>query len=140
MKFTISRTEDFDACLAIRIKVFVEEQGVPLNEELDDLDPVSIHLLASDGLKPAGTARVYAERHIGKIGRICLLPEYRGAGLGRALVEAGMAELRKLAGVTEVRLAAQVPALGFYETLGFQAFGSEFDDGGIPHLWMKRPL
>lgn len=139
MSFRIAQTQDFQTCLDLRIRVFVQEQGIPLEEEVDALDPLAVHLLAWDGNSAVGTARVLMDGDTGKIGRICVLPQARGAGLGRDLVLAGMDVLRQQ-GADTVHLAAQVPALGFYETLGFAAYGPEFDDGGIPHRWMRRPL
>jgi ElaA protein len=139
MSFRIAQTQDFQTCLDLRIRVFVQEQGIPLEEEVDALDPLAVHLLAWDGDSAVGTARVLIDGDTGKIGRICVLPQVRGAGLGRDLVLAGMDVLRQQ-GADTAHLAAQVPALGFYETLGFAAYGPEFDDGGIPHRWMRRPL
>lgn len=139
MSFRIAQTQDFQTCLDLRIRVFVQEQGIPLEEELDALDPLAVHLLAWDGDRAVGTARVVMDGDTGKIGRICVVPQARGVGLGRDLVLAGMDVLRRH-GADTVHLAAQVPALGFYETLGFAAYGPEFDDGGIPHRWMRRPL
>lgn len=139
MSFRIAQTQDFQTCLDLRIRVFVQEQGIPLEEEVDALDPLAVHLLAWDGDSAVGTARVLMDGDTGKIGRICVVPRVRGRGLGRDLVLAGMDVLRQQ-GADTVHLAAQVPALGFYETLGFAAYGPEFDDGGIPHRWMRRPL
>lgn len=140
MSTKISLTDDLDACMAIRFTVFVDEQGVPAEIEHDDYDAVARHLLATHNGKPVGTARIVLQGRSAKIGRVAVLKEARGTGLGAALVRACEKEMSKLGGVDETILTAQVSALGFYEKLGYVAEGDEFDDAGIPHLLMRRPL
>lgn len=138
----IGRTTDLAACHALRRAVFIEEQHVPEAEEMDDLDASALHLLAWDGDRPVGTARIYidADGITGKIGRVCVLADRRGTGLGAALIRASLDELRAMPGVTRARLGSQVHAIGFYERLGFSAFGLVYDDAGIPHRDMIREL
>jgi ElaA protein len=132
-------TDDIAACQALRRAVFIEEQGVAEADEVDGQDGAAVHLLASlDGV-PVGTARLLLKGRAGKIGRVCVLAPLRGTGLGRALVEAAVEELRAR-GCAEAVLGAQVHAIGFYEGLGFVARGPVFDDAGIPHREMARPL
>lgn len=133
MTVQISRTDDLAACHALRRAVFIEEQGVSEAEELDDLDAQAIHLLASIDGRPMGTARLMVLGDTGKIGRVCVLAAARGTGLGAALMRAAIAEFRAMPGIARVKLGAQTHALGFYEKLGFTAYGPEFDDAGIPH-------
>ncbi|MEE2862130.1 MAG: GNAT family N-acetyltransferase [Pseudomonadota bacterium] len=135
----ITETSDLAACHALRRTVFVEEQSVPEAEEMDDLDGQAIHLLACDGDRPVGTARVLIRGDIGKIGRVCVLPDQRGTGLGAALIRAALDLLRRQ-GVTQARLGSQTHALGFYEKLGFVAEGPIYDDAGIPHRDMSLNL
>ncbi len=134
-------TGDLDACLALRRRVFIEEQGVSPEEEVDGLDPTATHLLATapDG-RPLGTARLLDLGETGKIGRVCVLPEARGTGLGAALIRAAVAEFRARPTIRRVKLGAQTHALGFYEQLGFQAYGPEYLDAGIPHRDMVLAL
>lgn len=121
---------------AIRRRVFIEEQGVPEALEWDGEDPHAMHLLAVlDGM-PVGTARILQDGHIG---RMAVLPEYRGRGIGRALLTQSLEVARDL-GVDKVFLDAQTHALGFYERLGFRAEGNEFMDAGIRHRRMRRHL
>jgi Predicted acyltransferase len=139
------------AAYAIRSEVFVGEQGVPPDLELDDLDATADHFLAYDdaGL-PVGAGRLVIEppgfegapesiTPVGHLGRLAVLGVARGGGLGVALVEAieGRAVER---GLRLVALSAQTHAIGFYERLGYAAHGPEFDDAGLPHRWMTRPL
>ena len=136
----IGVTRDIAACLRLRRLVFIEEQGVGEAEELDGLDEAAIHLLALNGGRAVGTARLLVQGATGKIGRVCVLPEARGTGLGAALIRAALAELRRMPGVAEACLGSQSHATGFYEKLGFAVEGEEFLDAGIPHRHMRRAL
>ena len=136
----IAETTDLAACLALRRRVFIEEQGVPEAADLDGTDAGAIHLLARVGGRPVGTARLKIAGGAGKIGRVCVLPEFRGTGLGRALILAALDRLAAEPGVTTAKLSAQADAVGFYERLGFAAFGPVYLDAGIPHRDMARPL
>ncbi|MCO6384607.1 GNAT family N-acetyltransferase [Oceanicola sp. 502str15] len=136
----IAVTEDFATCLALRMEIFVAEQGVPAEVENDEHDAQARHLLARLGARAVGTARVMREGATGKIGRVCVLREMRGTGLGLALMQAGLDELRKMGGIGRVILGAQTSALPFYARLGFQPYGDEFDSVGIPHVMMARAL
>ncbi|MGL4238072.1 GNAT family N-acetyltransferase [Tabrizicola sp.] len=133
-------TRDIPACQRLRRIVFIEEQGVSEADEVDGLDGSAIHLLAFDGDHPVGTARMLVKGVTGKIGRVCVLPEARGTGLGAALILAALEELRRVPGVREAYLGSQSHATGFYEKLGFAVEGEEFLDAGIPHRHMRRAL
>ena len=77
---------------------------------------------------------------VGKIGRVCVLKEARGRGIGAGLIRAGVAALAAVPGVRVVKLGAQVHAVGFYEGLGFAVVGAEYQDAGIAHLDMMRAV
>ncbi|MBL9054078.1 MAG: GNAT family N-acetyltransferase [Tabrizicola sp.] len=136
----IERTEDIALCQRLRRAVFIDEQGVSEEDEVDGLDPEAIHLLAFDGERPVGTARMLVKGETGKIGRVCVLSEARGTGLGAALIRACLEELRRVPGVSAALLGSQSHATGFYEKLGFVVEGEEFIDAGIPHRHMRRAL
>lgn len=137
----IARTDDIDACLAIRREVFIEEQNVPEADEVDDLDAGAIHILARDAEGQAwGTARLLVQGNTGKIGRVAVRRGARGTGLGARLIEASIAELGREPGVTRLKLSAQLYVVPFYERFGFAAHGPEYDDAGIPHRDMTRDL
>ena len=136
----IARTDDLAACRALRRTVFIEEQGVPEADELDDLDGEAIHLLALDGDTPVGTARLLLRAETGKIGRVCVLARCRGTGVGAALIRAGIEELRRQPGLRRVKLGSQTHAMGFYEKLGFRPVGEDYMDAGIPHRDMVLDL
>ena len=136
----IAPSRDIAACRALRRVVFIEEQGVSEADELDDRDEAAIHLLASEAGRPIGSARLLVEGSTGKIGRVCVLASHRGQGIGAALIRAAIAEFRALPGIAKVKLGAQTHALGFYQALGFEAYGPVYGDAGIPHRDMVLPL
>ena len=131
---------DYAPCIALRRAVFMGEQGISEAEEMDDLDEGAIHLLATIDSKPVGTARILIAGETGKIGRICVLRDQRGTGLGAKLVNAAIDHLRKVPQVSRAQLSAQDHAIGFYEKLGFVAYGPFYDDAGIAHQDMARPI
>lgn len=128
---------DRKAIKAIRTEVFVLEQRVPEDDEFDDDDPEARHYLARDNeQKTIGTARLTAD---GRIGRMAVKQSWRGCGVGDALLRSAIEDARSRR-LPEIRLAAQTHAIGFYQRLGFEAYGDEFDDVQIPHRWMKLTL
>lgn len=123
--------------IGIRREVFVVEQDVPIEIELDGADPDCRHLLALDpDGRAIGTARMQASGHIG---RIAVVADWRKRRVGSRLVEA-MIERARAAGLESVDLDSQVHALGFYEKLGFGARGDVFMEAGIPHQNMVKRL
>lgn len=121
----------------IRRAVFVEEQKVPAEIELDEFDPLSLHALAFDRTGTVvGTGRLLPDGHIG---RMAVLRQARGSGVGGALLEALMRAARAR-GDREVALSAQTHAIPFYERFGFVAEGEPYDDAGIAHRMMRRAL
>lgn len=122
---------------AIREAVFVREQGVPLEIEWDGLDSTCLHVLAHEAHgRPVGTARMLDD---GKIGRMAVLTEWRGRGVGSALVDA-LLEVAADRGRSCVHLAAQTHAIEFYAKQGFQVVGEVFLEAGIPHCAMYCDL
>ena len=122
---------------AIRLKVFVEEQNVPLELEWDGEDERCEHALAyAPDDTPIGTGRLLPD---GRIGRLAVLREWRGQGAGSALLEYFL-ELARERGFSVVTLHAQTRATAFYARYGFKAHGDEFMDAGIPHIEMSRVL
>jgi predicted GNAT family N-acyltransferase len=120
---------------SIRGRVFIVEQNVPWEDEYDNNDYTAVLFNAYDEEKIIGTTRLYA----GKLGRVAVLKDYRGQGIGKALVEAAEAEARAQ-GLNKVKLASQLEAIPFYEKLGYEIYGDVFLDAGIPHRNMKKML
>ena len=143
-------TADRETCFAVRKEVFVVEQGVPQDIEYDAYDADAVHVLAvrEDGV-PLGTGRLlYGEAaaaktsgdlSVGSLGRLAVTKEARGLGIGAVLVRA-IEDAARARGLAAVDLHAQTQALGFYERLGYVAYGPEFPDAGIPHRAMRRSL
>jgi predicted GNAT family N-acyltransferase len=128
---------DFQDLRTVREPVFVVEQQVPLDMEWDELDPQCRHVIARDEQhRPIGTGRLTPEH---KIGRMAVLKEWRGRGVGEALLRALVEQAREL-GLPEVSLHAQVDAIGFYEKFGFEAYGERFEEAGIQHQSMRLAL
>jgi len=126
-----------DALRYIRERVFLDEQHVPEELELDGLDDGSDHLLASDMKgRPIGTARLLPD---GQIGRMAVLPEWRSHGIGSVLLDR-LIDIAREHGLKQVKLDAQEQAIRFYEQHGFTIEGEEFLDAGIPHRRMTMEL
>src|SRR6056297_1437358 len=140
MTLSIALTEDLETCFALRRAVFIDEQGVSEAEEMDGRDGEAHHILATLEGTPVGCARILFKGETGKIGRVCVLREGRGKGIGAALVQACVDHIATLPGLTRAELGAQTHAIEFYEALGFAAYGPEYDDAGIPHRDMERAL
>ena len=141
---------DLEACFTVRKEVFVGEQGVPEDIEYDAYDAAALHVLAvrDDGvplgpgrLLPgrAAAAKVGGDLSVGSLGRLAVTREARGLGVGVALVRA-IEDAARARGLTAVDLHAQTHALGFYERLGYEAYGPEYLEAGIPHRAMRRAL
>ena len=140
MTWTISRTDDIETCLALRKIVFMDEQNVSEADEIDGLDGTALHLLACVEGQPVGTARILLGGDQATIGRVCVLKQVRGTGVGAAIIAHCLDVARAQPGIISAKLGAQVASLGFYEKLGFSAFGPVYDDAGIAHRDMERPL
>ena len=120
---------------AIRFEVFVEEQNVPAEIELDEMDAVCLHAVAYDRSgTPIGTGRLLPDGHIG---RMAVRKIVRGSGVGAALLQALMMQARQR-GHNEVVLSAQTHAAPFYARHGFVMDGDEFYEAGIAHIGMRH--
>jgi ElaA protein len=145
--FLITTAEEMRQALSVRRRVFIEEQQVPENLEIDehDGDPAlvttALHVLARLDGEPFATGRLLLAAPDGRlhIGRVAVLPEHRGQGFGRAVMQA-LHDLARERAATSVTLAAQLHAIGFYERLGYKAHGDVFLDAGIEHRWMDLVL
>jgi predicted GNAT family N-acyltransferase len=124
---------DRDAIYAIRRIVFVVEQAVPEEIEIDELDAGARHVLAYLDSRAVGTGRITAD---GRIGRMAVLADSRGCGVGRAIL-AALIEIGRSAGVARLHLSAQCHAIPFYEKSGFVAHGPVYQEAGIDHRHME---
>jgi predicted GNAT family N-acyltransferase len=135
-------SEVSDAAYAIRYAVFVKEQGIPAELEIDDYDPIAEHALAYVDGQCVATARIYLDEQNAskaKIGRMAVLKDFRGQGIGTALlgeaIRAGMMQ-----GASVFELHAQQSAVPFYAKLQFKPDSAIFDEVGIPHQCMRLVL
>jgi predicted GNAT family N-acyltransferase len=130
---------DRRTCLRLRWTVFVEEQNVPPSLEVDEYDAAgAVHALALLRGVPAGAGRfVLLEPGVAQIGRMAVVEDARGKGVGAALLQFLEQEARRR-GAKRLTLNAQVSARPFYEKAGYRANGEVFDDAGIPHVRMDR--
>lgn len=122
---------------ALRVEVFVVEQGVPIELEWDEGDAVSTHAVAYDeGGMPVATGRLLPDGHIG---RMAVRHSARGQGIGSHVLRALIDEAQRL-GYRQLLLHAQTHAIGFYMRHGFMTRGDEFMEAGIPHREMVLTL
>lgn len=137
----ISSPEDLEAAFVIRRMVFVDEQQVSPEEEYDEHEPSSRHFLArADGV-PCGTARWRQTSYGIKMERFAVLKEYRGQGVGKALVQAVLDDVfsQQPEPIERIYLHAQVKAMPLYAGFGFVPVGSMFEEAGIQHYKMVLP-
>ena len=133
---------DLNAAIALRERVFVHEQGVPVEEELDGRDDEALHLVAfdpADGEQVIGTLRLLFDGGVVKIGRVAVAPSWRRRGVATLMLNEALAEARRR-GSARARLAAQTDAVAVYEGVGFAVESAVFEEAGIPHVWMGRLL
>jgi predicted GNAT family N-acyltransferase len=120
----------------IRLAVFVEEQGVPREIEMDESDAQCVHALAFEDATAVGTGRLLPDGHIG---RMAILKPWRGRGIGSAILHS-LIEAARRRGDREVMLSAQVHAVEFYRAHGFAPEGEVYEEAGIAHQAMVRAL
>lgn len=131
--------EDLEKAFAIRVEVFVNEQGVPLDIEVDEYDEIAEHVLVYYDNKPVGAARWRMVDNMAKLERICVLAAYRQYGLGKAIVTS-LEEAVKKQGLTKAKLHGQVQAADFYKKLGYKQMSDEFMEDGIEHILFVKDL
>ncbi|MEE9314889.1 MAG: GNAT family N-acetyltransferase [Rhizobiaceae bacterium] len=141
MKITIATSPEAKAlCYRLRHIVFVEEQKVPVELEIDDHDENgAIHFLGRVEGEPVAASRLCLFGEVAKIQRVVVLKDYRSKNYGREIMQHMLDYIRKNKVAPTIALDAQTYALPFYEGLGFVVEGDEFDDAGIPHSYMSQP-
>jgi predicted GNAT family N-acyltransferase len=145
VRWARSRAEVLDA-FALRERVFVGEQGVPAEEELDPLDDVARHAVAvvdpghASGESPViGTLRLLVDGEQAKIGRVAVDRRWRRRGIASRMLALALDGARER-GCTSVRLAAQLAATEVYRQAGFAVESDVFEEADIPHVWMGMAL
>lgn len=128
-----------EGIVALRLAVFVDEQRVPEELEIDEHDPEARHLVALVSGEVIGTLRMLASGDALKIGRLAVRRDLRNRGVGSRLMEMAVDHARR-SGFIRAVLNSQVTATPFYQRFGFREEGEVFDDAGIPHIRMVRVL
>ena len=127
----------YDKIIDEAFEIFEEEQG--FENEFDEIDTISHHIVVFDEGKPIGTCRFFKENNHYTIGRVAVLKKYRNLHIGNSLLESAENEIKKLHGDLIV-VHAQVRIRPFYEKQGYIQFGQIDDDEGVPHVWMKKKI
>lgn len=134
----VTEEEDLNACFALRKAVFMDEQG--FSYDRDEVDARALHLLFLDDDTPVGTLRLFLDGDDWHVGRICVKKSHRGQGVGKFMLEECILKAREMGKAKRLILGSQMQARGFYEKLGFTAYGEPFDDDGAPHVHMALAL
>ncbi|MDI1353188.1 MAG: GNAT family N-acetyltransferase, partial [bacterium] len=129
----VTAAQELEQCYAIRKKVFVDGQKVPLHEELDGKDLESCHYLLIKDEQPVGVARVRVLKDYAKIERVAILDAYQGQGLGQQIMQYILNDLKINPSIISAKLSAQCQVIRFYEKLGFIVCSNEYWDAGIVH-------
>lgn len=138
----VTQQEELEHAFSIRKKVFVEEQGVPMQDEFDEFDNLDDrcrHILAYYEGRPVGTGRIRDVQGIGKLERICILEPYRKFGIGKMIIQT-LEDIARRQGLQLVKLHGQTQAEGFYKKLGYETKSEMFMEDGIPHYLMTKKL
>ena len=135
----IQNDQQLEEAYSVRRKVFVDEQHVPEEEEIDHLESEATHFLLYYNHEPAGAGRFRVVNDYGKAERICVIKEFRGTGAGKAIMDK-VEDYAKSLGLNQLKLNAQTHAIPFYSKLGYDIISEEFLDAGIPHKTMKKDL
>lgn len=131
--------KEMDLVHEIRREVFIKEQGVPEELEMDDLDQDAVHVIAYvDGI-PGGCGRMLFNADEAKIGRVAVRKDMRRTGIGTGMCKLLIA-IAKDNGILSIYVNAQLTAVNFYTSLGFEKEGDVFFEAGIKHVKMVRAL
>lgn len=130
---------EIDEALALRRRVFTEEQGIRPDADQDGRDDQATHVIAFEDGTLVGTCRIVVVGEVAMLGRLAVERSLRGGGVGRAVLEE--AERSALAaGARRVALHAQLPVREFYEGEGYRAYGEQFEEEGIDHVAMEKSV
>ncbi|AIM17458.1 GNAT family N-acetyltransferase [Neobacillus sedimentimangrovi] len=135
----VENQKELEDAFSIRKMVFVEEQNVPVEEEIDQFEEEAAHFVMYHEGSPIGAGRFRQVDDYGKVERICVLKEARKLGAGKAIMNAIESYAREK-GFQKLKLNAQTHAIPFYAGLGYEVVSDEFLDAGIPHKTMVKHL
>ncbi|WP_099364873.1 GNAT family N-acetyltransferase [Fredinandcohnia onubensis] len=135
----VTNNKERDDAYTIRKVVFVDEQKVPLEEEIDQFEDEATHVVLYDYNEPVGAGRFRVLDEYGKVERICVLTSHRKKGAGNLIMHK-MEDIAKERGISKLKLNAQTHAENFYKKLGYETVSGLFMDAGIPHVTMVKEL
>ena len=138
VKEALTKEEIKDA-FEVRKCVFVDEQKIPMEIELDQFEDSAKHVIGYYEGKPVAAGRMRIVDNIAKLERICVIKSYRKYGMGRLIIE----KLEKLAkgdDMNQAKLHSQIQAVKFYEELGYKKVSDVFMEDNIPHVIMMKSL
>ncbi|THE09250.1 GNAT family N-acetyltransferase [Bacillus timonensis] len=135
----VTNNKEQDDAYTIRKVVFVDEQNVPLEEEIDQFEDEATHIVLYDDNEPVGAGRFRELDGYGKVERICVLASHRKKGAGNLIMEK-IEDIAKERGISKLKLNAQTHAENFYKKLGYETVSGIFLDAGIPHVTMIKAL
>ena len=136
----ITTPEEAAVCFALRHQVFVEEQHVPVELEVDGLDADARHFAVKTDDRIIATCRVRRIGSAAKIERVAVLKEFRRMGIGQTLMKYILQVLPRQGDIQLLKLSSQADAVQFYEKLGFRTRGNEYMDAGMPHYDMVKEI
>jgi predicted GNAT family N-acyltransferase len=135
----VTNEKELEDAFYVRKIVFIEEQNVPAEEEIDQYESEAQHFVLYDNNEPIGAGRFRMLDGLGKVERICVLKGKRKSGAGKAIME-GIEQYAIEKGITKLKLNAQTHAIPFYTNLGYETVSEEFLDAGIPHKTMIKEI
>ncbi|WP_010649965.1 GNAT family N-acetyltransferase [Oceanobacillus massiliensis] len=135
----VETREELEHVYKIRMNVFVNEQNVPPEEELDEHDATATHFIAYDNGLPVAASRLRFVEEYGKLERICVAKEHRGKSIGKQVI-LEMEKVIRDKDYKKAKLNAQTHAENFYKKLGYETISGEFLDAGIPHVTMVKQM
>ncbi|KAB2337244.1 GNAT family N-acetyltransferase [Cytobacillus depressus] len=133
----VKNEQELQDAFSVRKTVFIEEQKVSEEEEMDQFDDTAVHFVQYDGNQPIGAGRFRTIDRVGKVERICVIKEKRKTGAGKAIMQK-IEEYAKKHEIPVLKLNAQTHAIPFYSGLGYEIISEEFLDAGIPHRTMQK--
>lgn len=136
---TVETNEELEQAYHVRMVVFVDEQNVPAEEELDDGDATAVHFIGYEDGETIAASRLRFVDTYGKLERICVMKSQRGKSHGSQLIKS-MENYIAAKGYKKAKLNAQTHAEAFYQRLGYKTISGEFLDAGIPHVTMIKSL
>jgi predicted GNAT family N-acyltransferase len=135
----VENQSELNDAYSVRKTVFIHEQNVPAEEEIDQHEDEATHFVLYKDDSPVGAGRFRLFDHYGKVERICVLKEMRKIGAGKAIMDK-IETFASSQGLQKLKLNAQTHAIPFYSGLGYEVISEEFMDAGIPHKTMVKQI